>query len=177
MKKIFILFSCFLLFLSFVSPASAVYYDETYPDYLEIKGCVFYEGVTSSYGLGSLILPNSAQSDSIAFGRDSNIYNITGSTISGYFITSTGVSYSARLTSFGSPEIRIESTGSYYNWVGLNYEALQATNIHFVDYAGTNTQNDKPLYSSYEFFTLCLFAALILFIVVGTFISIRRRFY
>ena len=166
MKKIFILFSCFLLFLSLVSPASAVYYDETYPDYLEIKGCVFYEGVASGYGLGSLILPHSAQSDSIAFGRDSNIYNITGSTISGYFITSSGVSYSARLTSFGSPEIRIESTGSYYNWVGLNYEALQATNINFVDYAGTNTQNDKSLLSKYEIIVLCFLTIIIVLFVL-----------
>lgn len=166
MKKIFILFSCFLLFLSVVSPASAVYYDETYPDYLEIKGCVFYEGVTSGYGLGSLILPHSAQSDSIAFGRDSNIYNITASTISGYFITSSGVSYSARLTSFGSPEIRTESTGAYYNWVSLNFEALQATNIYFVDFAGTNTQNDKPLLSNFEIIIIALTTGIISAIVV-----------
>ena len=94
------------------------------------------------------------------------IFIITGSTISGYFITSSGVSYSARLTSFGSPEIRIESTGSYYNWVSLNFEALQATNIHFVDYAGTNTQNDKVLLSKYEVISLGLLTILIAVLVL-----------
>lgn len=133
-----------------VTPTYAMTYNNVFPDYVPYAGGAYIEVESSSFQKCTLVFPINSQKDSISFlgSSNSDIVNITNSTISGYLYTKTGVQYTVRMGSLDTVEYR---TNSYpYDWHELNITKILNTNVVFDDLKGLDRQNDNPYFSTYE---------------------------
>lgn len=132
---------CLFFSLLFCIPAFAYTYGSVYPDYLPSVGLKYVE-VQSSIGRGSVVISSTIPDTSIALSSvNNNLYNTTGSNISGIFRTANGTDYTIRFSSYSYPEY---ATTSGYNtvWTPLTVSEIYNTNFKFVDYKNINKQND-----------------------------------
>lgn len=133
-----------------VSPAYAMTYNNDFPDYVPYAGGAYIEVESSSFQKCTLVFPINSQKYSISFlgSSDSDIVNITNSTISGYLYTSTGTQYTVRMATLSGVEYR---TNSYpYDWNDLDITQILNTNVVFEDLTNLNRQNDNPYFSTFE---------------------------
>lgn len=132
---------CFFFLLLICIPAFAYTYGSDYPDYLPSVGLKYVE-VQSSLGRGSVIVSSTISDTSLSLSSvNNNIYNTTGSNISGIFRLSNGTDYTIRFTSYSYPEYAT-TTGYNTVWTPLTVSEIYNTNFKFVDYKNMNKQND-----------------------------------
>lgn len=127
-------------------PALAYNYGSDYPDYLPAVGYKYVE-VQSSLGRGAIVVSSTIPDTSISLSSvNSNLYNTTGSNISGIFRTQNGTDYTIRFTSYSYPEY---ATSSGYNtvWTELTISQIYNTNFKFIDYKNLNKQNDNFIFT------------------------------
>ena len=132
---------CFIFLLLLCAPAFAYTYGSDYPDYLPSVGLKYVE-VQSSLGRGSVIVSSTIPDTSIALSSvNNNLYNTSGSNISGIFRTTNGTDYTIRFTGYSYPEYAT-TTGYNTVWTPLTVSEIYNTNFKFVDYKNMNKQND-----------------------------------
>ena len=151
MRKFFSVICCsaFGFFVLF-TPAYAMTYNNDFPDYVPYAGGAYIEVNDTTFQGCTLIFPIDIQKGCISFlgSSNSDIVNITNSTISGYLYTKTGVQYTVRMGSLDTVEYR---TNSYpYDWNELNITQILNTNVVFEDLTDLDRQNDNPYFSTYE---------------------------
>lgn len=167
MRKFFIslFIACFGVVI-FSSSAFAMTYENFYPEYIPYAGGAYVEVNSSNFSKCACVFPIDRQKNTFSFSGSSNtnIVNITSSTVSGFLYTSSGTRYDCRLTSLSSIEYR--DNGYPYEWHTLNISKILNTNIVFQDLKGLNRQNDNPFFSTYE--KVCLsfgFVAVLLLLI------------
>lgn len=137
-------------FVVLCSPAYAMTYNNDFPDYVPYAGGAYIEVNDTTFQGCTLIFPIDIQKGCISFlgSSNSDIVNITNSTISGYLYTKTGVQYIVRMGSLDTVEYR---TNSYpYDWNELNITQILNTNVVFEDLTDRDRQNDNPYFTTYE---------------------------
>lgn len=155
-KKYFIL--CVVLIGLFIAlfafPACSMDYGKAYPSYLTQSGGSFIECQTN-LGRGTIILPITYKSDYFGFsGTSYNVMNLTSSSLSGYFITSSGSQYSIYFNPFSTCQYRQDN--NYYNYADLTISQIFNTNVQFIDYSGTR-QNTIASFKPFEIAVIGLF--------------------
>lgn len=134
LKKFFVsLIVCILLVITCLGlSAFAASYSNNYPSYLPVSNCAYCEVNTTELGTGTLVFNMDYQFDTFCFSGHTGyeIANQTRSTVSGTFITNSGVSYPVRLTSLNTIEYRTKTNSTYYD---LTTTKILNTNIQFVD--------------------------------------------
>lgn len=167
---------CFIFLLLLCAPAFAYTYGSVYPDYLPSVGLKYVE-VQSSLGRGSVIVSSSIPDTSLALSSvNNNLYNTTGSNISGIFRLSNGTDYTIRFTSYSYPEY---ATTSGYNtvWTALTVSEIYNTNFKFVDYKNMNKQNDTFFVTdNVQRLYISLFIVVIIVSLFNMLILLCRRF-
>lgn len=95
-KKVCLSFCVTFILLFTVSlccPIYAAEYGGQYPPYLEQSGSCFIECQTN-LGRGTIVVPLNYTNDTFGFyGDGSQVMNLTSYTISGYFVTQSGITY------------------------------------------------------------------------------------
>lgn len=167
MRKFFsVLFFAFIGFVALVSPAYAMTYDNNFPDYIPYAGGAYIEVNVTTFQKCACVFPIDTQKNTFSFIGSSNtdIVNITRSTINGYLYTSSGTRYDCRASSLSSIEYR--DNGYPYEWHELNITKILNTNVVFEDLKGLDRQNDNPYFSTYEkvCLTFCFICVLLLLI-------------
>lgn len=151
MHKLVRIIICSVFGLAFlVTPCFAMTYNNDFPDYVPYAGGAYIEVESSSFQKCTLVFPINSQKNSISFlgSSNSDIVNITNSTINGYLYTSTGTQYTFRMASLSGVEYR---TNSYpYDWNDLDITQILNTNVVFEDLTDLNRQNDNPYFSTFE---------------------------
>lgn len=151
MRKFFSVISCSLIGLVFlISPAYAMTYDNNFPDYVPYAGGAYIEVNSSDFQKCAVVFPIDTQKNTFSFIGSSNtdIVNITRSTINGFLYTSSGIRYDCRVSSLSSIEYR--DNGYPYDWNDLRINKILNTNVVFEDLKGLDRQNDNPYFSTYE---------------------------
>lgn len=172
MRKFFsVLLVSFIGLVVLVAPAYAMTYDNNFPTYVPYSGGAYIEVNSSDFQKCSVVFPIDTQKNTFSFIGSSNtdIVNITRSTISGFLYTSSGTRYDCRVSSLSSIEYR--DNGYPYEWHELNITKILNTNIVFEDLKGLGRQNDNPYFSTYErvcltFGFICVLLLLIRLIVL-----------
>lgn len=128
-------------------PAVSIYYPNEYPSYLPFVGAKYCEVITS-LGRGSIVISATVQDRYLSIGSgNNNIYNNTSNTLYGIFRLQNGTDYSIRWSSFSTPEYY--TAGSYNpTYTQLNVTQILNTNIEFVDFNGSDKQNDSFTFSN-----------------------------
>lgn len=151
MRKFFSVIFCSLIgFVVLISPAYAMTYDNNFPDYVPYAGGAYIEVNSSNFQKCAVVFPIDTQKNTFSFIGSSNtdIVNITRSTINGFLYTSSGTRYDCRVSSLSSIEYR--DNGYPYDWNDLRINKIFNTNVVFEDLKGLDRQNDNPYFSTYE---------------------------
>lgn len=147
LKKFFVsLIVCISLVTTCLSlSAFAKEYSNNYPAYLPVSNCAYCEVNTTELGTGTLVFNMDYQFDTFCFSGHTGykIANQTRSTVTGTFITNSGVSYPVRLTSLNTIEYKTSTNSIYHK---LNSTEILNTNIQFVDNQN-NRGNSITIYS------------------------------
>lgn len=171
MKKYLTLFVCLISIFVFSVSSFAVTYSNDYPTYLPISGGAYFE-VQCSLGKVSLVFPDSFKNGTFGFsGSGSDIVNLTNSTVQGYLYTSSGASYSARLTRLSTLEYQPSSSSS--TWSSITVSQIYNTNVTFIDLTSRDRQTDNYYLSKEDMF---LYSFVILNTVFSLFILLSNLF-
>ena len=172
-QKILSIFFAFLIaFFALVVPAYAVEYGTQFPGYVPISGGAFIE-TQSSLGKITFVCPNNFKDDYFGFsGNGFNICNISNSTISGYIYTTSGASYQARFTSFGTLQYRTGTSG-YYEYLDVTITDILNTNVNFID-DKLDRQTDNYFFDKYDIFFFVILIVICFCTVLNLFFRKRR---
>lgn len=123
-------------------PVFSIYYSDDYPDYIPFVGGKYIE-VNTSLGVGSIIISSSVPDKYLSVGRNNSyIYNTSSSTVNGVFRLRNGTDYSIRFPAFDVAQYY--TSGSYNpTYTTLTITQILNTNIEFLDYSGSDKQNDS----------------------------------
>jgi len=146
--------------LVFVCLATVGYaYGSTPPSNPRVSGACFIDCRTVELGRVTLYFPVTYQYDCLTYSSSGNLFNLTNSTITGFYYDSSSVGDSqlaVRFTSFNEPEYRYAYENG--NYISYTYDNLTITEI-------LNTNID--IVESYDDLTIVPRHDLLLYIIIS----------
>lgn len=169
MKKIRIILLAALIIAVSVLPASAKFYKNEPPNYINVSGGAFFEVFDENLGTVTCVFPAEFKDDTFGFalsrnGVPTNIVNVSNTTVNGTLFTSDGAQYTARVSRFSPVEYRpVNGSGNYITLKPV-IEGMENTNINFMiddpDYFNSSSFDFEAFFIAFSL--LFLFAFLIL---------------
>lgn len=166
MKKFIVFLMSFVIALSVPSLVFAEEYGAEFPSYVPYSGGAYIE-VQSSLGRGSFVFPSEYKESTFGFsGSGYNLCNLSKSTVSGYFITSSGAEYSCRFSSFSTAQYYY-SSDTFSRWTDLTVSGIYNTNVSFIDdKAERSNILDLFSYDIYKYAVVSLLLILLICVII-----------
>ena len=150
-----------LLAIAIPARVFAAQYGNEYPDYIPASGGAYIEVRTNVSNLGTcaLFFNDETKNNTFGFtGTGSNLFNITGSTVSGTAYTPQGNSYQVRLQGLNTLEYYYEGTSwQDREWRSVTVQEILNTNVEFTDDTGRERGNTIDIFDQNPFSYVMLF--------------------
>ena len=158
--SIFILSFVILLTFTIISVA----YSEAYPEYLDNYNCAFIE-CDCNLGNGTLVLPIKCRENVISQTKQGQFFNLSESTVNGYFILNNGTKYTVRGSSLEN--FKYSRQQGYQNiWQDITFKNILNTNIRF-SFDNSNNIKENTVFPISEIDQVILTIAFL--IIIGDF--------
>lgn len=170
MKKI-ISFLFVILIISFsVFPASAVYYEDSFPsDQTGLTGGLFLE-CSTNIGDCVIVIPYNFKENTFTFSTSGNVFNASSTSISCALYLN-GNQYTARWAGYSYPQYRLSDTGYIYS--DLVITKVIDTNIVFIT-DDSELSNDNYYLSTFEKIVISLLCVLVFLLFLCWFLLHKR---
>lgn len=170
MKKAFSVFISLFLFFVSVLPASAVYYEDTFPsDETGLTGGLFIE-CSTNIGDAVIVIPYNFKNDTFTFSTSGNIFNASSTSISGALYLN-GSQYTVRWAGYSYPQYRLSDTG--YTYTDLVINSVSDTNVVFIT-DNEELSNDNYYLSVYEKIVISFLCIILFFVFLSWFLLHKK---
>lgn len=177
MKRGFKCLSVFIIGFIILSafPVISSAYSEQYPDYLDNRYCAYITCKTN-LGNGTLVLPINTKDNAITITKTQCFFNMTNSTINGYFILPNGTKTTIRGTYLSNLQYAV-NTGYNTTYADLHYTEIVDTNLHFSMNELEDFNDNSNIIIDTNTMIICIFISVffVAWLIVELFEFIDRR--